>query len=237
MGQVAQTLHSGSSSSSLSSSYNYSSGGNSSSYYGETSGYSTNYSNSSSTSGAGSIGSAVVSSVGGSVTDDGFINYYQYNYKNDYGYGTTIASAGCGPTSMAMAITNLTNQTVEPPEAASWSLNHGYRVKNNGTAWAYFGAMAQAYNLNCEQSDITKDKIISSLKSGKLIIMSMGPGHFTSGGHYIVLRGITDDGKIIVSDPSSSSRSNLVWDISVFLNEGKQMWSLSAKSGYEKVKT
>jgi hypothetical protein len=55
--------------------------------------------------------------------------------------------------------------------------------------------------------------------------MSMGPGHFTKGGHFIVLRGTTEDGRIIVADPNSETRSKQTWDVSVFLNEGKQLWA------------
>ncbi len=48
----------------------------------------------------------------------------------------------------------------------------------------------------------------------------MGKGHFTSSGHFIVLRGIKD-GKILVADPSSYSRSEKLWDLEVFLTEAK----------------
>ena len=153
-----------------------------------------------------------------------FVNYYQGNYKQSYGYGTTIASAGCGPTSMAMVLTYLLGETHDPVEIANWSLKGGYHIQGEGTAWSFFGACAKAYDVECQQMAVTKDAIINNLKAGKVIIMNVGPGHFTSGGHYIVLRGITDDGKIIVADPASEKRSNQVWDIDVFLKEGKQMW-------------
>ncbi|MDO7203706.1 papain-like cysteine protease family protein [Paraclostridium bifermentans] len=44
----------------------------------------------------------------------------------------------------------------------------------------------------------------------------MGPGHFTTEGHYIVLTGVTDDGKIIVNDSDSKERSSKTWDVDVF---------------------
>jgi len=154
-----------------------------------------------------------------------FVNYYQYNFKESYGYGTTIASAGCGPTSMAMVLTYLLDETHDPVEIANWSLKRGYHVEGQGTAWSFFKACADAYNVECNQMSVTKENIINNLKAGKIIIMNVGPGHFTSGGHYIVLRGITADGKIIVADPNSEKRSKQVWDIDVFLKEGKQMWA------------
>ena len=46
----------------------------------------------------------------------------------------------------------------------------------------------------------------------------MSKEHFTSSGHFIVLRGVKD-GKILVADPASRSRSNQEWDLSIILNE------------------
>ena len=43
------------------------------------------------------------------------------------------------------------------------------------------------------------------------VIASMGKGHFTNGGHFIVLIGVTDSGKILVYDPVSVNRSNQEW--------------------------
>ena len=154
-----------------------------------------------------------------------FVNYYQYNYHQSYGYGTTIANAGCGPTSMSMVLTYLLGETHDPVEIANWSLKRGYHYPGQGTAWSFFKSCSDAYGIECEQMGVSKNNIIRSLQAGKTVIMSMGPGHFTSGGHYIVLRGLTKDGKIIVADPASEKRTNQTWDISVFLNEGKQVWA------------
>ena len=46
----------------------------------------------------------------------------------------------------------------------------------------------------------------------------MQKGHFTSGGHFIVLRGV-QDGNVLVADPGSYSRSQQSWDLSIILSE------------------
>ena len=157
-----------------------------------------------------------------------FVNYYQYNYKQSYGYGSTIAEAGCGPTSMAMILTYLTGETTDPVETSNWSLANGGRCPGNGTYWSFFPKIAKAYGIECEQMGVSRNNIVSNLQAGKPSIILLGPGHFTSGGHYIVLRGLTDDGRVIVADPNSETRSNQVWDINVFLNEGRQMWAFDS---------
>ena len=50
----------------------------------------------------------------------------------------------------------------------------------------------------------------------------MSKGHFTNGGHFIVLRGVTSDKKILVADPVSQNRSEEKWDLSIILNEANK---------------
>ena len=75
------------------------------------------------------------------------------------------------------------------------------------------------------------------MAQGKLVVAIMSKGHFTSSGHFIVLRGITKEGKVLVADPASLKRSNQEWDISIILNEagkrvgaGGPFWAISEGS-------
>jgi len=55
-------------------------------------------------------------------------------------------------------------------------------------------------------------KVTNALASGKsLVIVLMGPGTFTSGGHYIVLTGTRSDGHVSVADPASRARTQTKW--------------------------
>ena len=155
-----------------------------------------------------------------------FINYYQYNYGEPYSEGT-IATSGCGPTSLAMVLTYLLGEEISPVETAE--LGNGSYTCSEGTYWSYFGDMADRYGVNCEQMGISEENIVNNLENGETLIMSMGPGHFTSGGHFIVLRGIDENNNIIVSDPASEDRSNQTWDLDVFLDEGTQIWAFDNK--------
>lgn len=162
------------------------------------------------------------------LVNDGFTHFFQYNYAHvSYGYGTTIATSGCCPTAMAMILTNITGQMITPIETADYSLKNGYRVEGNGTAWAFMPAVSSAYGVTCTQINTDAASISNSLLSGKLISMSVNPGHFSSGGHFIVLRKVTEDGRIIVADPNSEERSKMAWDISIFPSEAAAAWACS----------
>ena len=173
-----------------------------------------------------SISSQKLQSSSSYVSGD-FVYYNQKDYKQSYGFGTTIASSGCGPTSMAMVLSSITGETVDPVEAANWSIKHGYRTDNEHGTWhGYFTSMPEEYGVNSKEMSVSKKNIEETLNSGSPIIISMGPGHFTSKGHFIVLRGMTESGKVLVADPNSKEKSK-EWDINTIVNEGKKMWGFS----------
>ncbi len=60
---------------------------------------------------------------------------------------------------------------------------------------------------------------MASLATGNLVVALMKKGHFTNGGHYIVLRGVTLGGEVLVADPASRERSLTAWDLSLILDE------------------
>lgn len=159
---------------------------------------------------------------------DSFVKFYKKDYTDaSYGNGTTIASAGGGPLAMAMVISTLTDKEVSPVDAANWSLEHGYRSYGNGTAWAYVEDYATENGLNCTQSNVNADSIMTNLKEGNPVVMVIGEGTYTDEGQFIVLTGVTDDGKIEIVDPGSEEKSKQTYDLDLFLNEGTQQWIIS----------
>ena len=138
------------------------------------------------------------------------LNKFIYFRQGDYGQayaGETIAAAGCGPTSAAMVLSYLTGQEVTPPEACAYSTQHGFATNGNGTYEALFPSIGKAYGLTVKQESQTATNIINSLSQGNVIIAHMGPGEFTRGGHYIVLRETDGKGNVLVADPANPNRN------------------------------
>ena len=139
-----------------------------------------------------------------------------------YGTSSTIGEAGCGPTSMAMVISTFTGEAHDPVELAQWSAANGHRCEGNGSYHSLIPQSAIAYGLTVEGAG--KDdgqKIVDALTSGKLVVAIMAKGHFTTSGHFMVLRGVTSEGKILVADPASYNRSGQEWDLSIILDEAR----------------
>ena len=141
-------------------------------------------------------------------------------YGNDF-----LAINGCGPTCLSMILVGLTGDTSLTPSAvAEFSYEQGYLTPNQGTSWSLMTEGAAALGLNSKTIPADPNTIISLLNNGTPIIASMKPGHFTTQGHFIVLRGIDENGMIYVNDPDSKIRSKQAWDLSTILNECKNLW-------------
>lgn len=154
-------------------------------------------------------------------------------------YGSDrLGGYGCGPTAMAMVVSSLTQFDLDPILMAQHCVDHGYWAKKHGSYLSIVPGTAEDFGLTCtslppEETD--SDLISQHLLSGSLIVALMGPGHFTNGGHFIVLRAVTLDGSILVADSASRERSLTTWDPDLILEElsasrsnGGPLWAVSS---------
>ena len=151
-----------------------------------------------------------------------YFNQLDEKYANKP-YGTdNIGGYACGPTSMAIVISSLTHDTIDPVEMAKWSYDHGYWCSKSGSYHALIPAAAKAWGLPVEGCSASEpQRIVDALSEGKLVVAIMSKGHFTSDGHFMVLRGVKG-GRILVADPASYTRSQKEWDLSVICSEASK---------------
>ncbi len=143
--------------------------------------------------------------------------------REPYGKTGSIGESGCGPTSMAMVVSSLSKNPMNPLEMANWAYQNGYKCEGNGSYHSFIPEAARHFGLQVEGAGISEaQKLVDALSQGKLIVAIMSKGHFTNGGHFIVLRGITEDGKILVADPASVKRSSQEWDLEIILGEANK---------------
>lgn len=148
---------------------------------------------------------------------------YEY-YGNDF-----IAINGCGPTALSMVSVGLTGNTdLNPKAIADFSYASGYLVEDRGSSWELMTQGAKELGLTSEELPLDASIIIDRLSEGHPIIASMGPGDFTTSGHFIVLTGISSDGKIIVNDSDSLIRSHKTWELDTLIKQIKNLWAFSA---------
>ena len=179
---------------------------------------------------------------GGEYLTGGSHELVYYDQANDAWrgkpYGSdNIGNYGCGPVAMAMVVSTLTETVVNPVEMAQYCVNHGYWAKGHGSYWSIVPGVAEAFGLTCtslSSEELDRDRILHSLATGQLLVALMGPGHFTNNGHFIVLRGLTLDGSVLVADSASPDRSLTPWDLDLLLEElsprrsnGGPLWAIS----------
>ena len=148
---------------------------------------------------------------------------YQYNYKKTVctinGSAKSVSTSGCGATSASMVIAYLTGNTTQTPYTLfKWAYDTG-RYHGDGLDHDTVSKMCSNYGVRCSWVSNTESNVLNALRNGYPVIAHMGPGIFTKAGHYIVLRGVTEDGLILVNDPNSAQRTKMAFPLSTIIKQ------------------
>ncbi len=145
-------------------------------------------------------------------TVNGFPLYNQLDYPNKRFGSGTVATSGCGITSLAMVATYLTGHTYLPDELAGYFGGYG---ENNVQRMEYG---AKQMRLPIHKADNIR-QIFSAMKEGNIAILLMNHlSIFTETQHFIVLNGVTKDGKYMVADSYAPNYEK--WDLKRGFEEG-----------------
>lgn len=143
-----------------------------------------------------------------------------------YGDGT-IGTHGCGPTALAMACVALTGRAdCDPAAMARYSERAGF-VDGGMTAWALMSSGAEGLGLASEELPPAAEAVRAHLLADHPVICSVGPGDFTTDGHFIVLVDANPNGTVALRDPNSPARSAQAWDLDRVLGQCRNLWALS----------
>ena len=143
-----------------------------------------------------------------------------------YGDGP-MALNGCGPTALSMVICGLTGDgTATPYAVAQYAQEMGYYVNGVGTSWELMSAGGTHFGVTARELPLSQPVMENALAAGEPIICSVGPGDFTTSGHFIVLSGL-EDGKFQVRDPNRRSTSEKLWDYDTLAGQITNLWAFS----------
>ncbi len=141
-------------------------------------------------------------------------------------YGSDMmAITGCGPTCLAMAGYYITGdaETFDPAAVAAFSEKNGYYASGYGSSWTLISEGGVKLGLEVIEIPLVEKRMKDNLEVGNPIICAMGPGDFTTAGHYIVLVGL-QDGKFIVNDPNSPEKSDQLWSYEQISSQIRNLW-------------
>lgn len=137
------------------------------------------------------------------------------------GVPKSVKSSGCGAASVSMVIAYLTGDTSQTPYTLfKWAHDHGYYT-GGGLGHSCLKKLAELYGVKATWIENDETRITEALRSGFPVIAHMGPGIFTDEGHYIVLKGITEDGYVLVNDPGSRNRNRYAYLLSTVIQQAK----------------
>lgn len=143
-------------------------------------------------------------------------------------YGSSIAGiTACGPVSLSMVAYYLTgDKNMSPDKIIQFAKDNGYCVPGSGTSWTLISEGAGKLGLTATELPLNENHVKSHLQDGEPIICVMGPGDFTTLGHYIVLTSY-EDGYVTVNDSNSVERTNKKWKFSEIQDQIRNLWAIS----------
>ncbi|MDO5334994.1 MAG: C39 family peptidase [Coriobacteriia bacterium] len=140
-----------------------------------------------------------------------------------------IGTSGCGVTALAMVYQGLTGDTSKSPYDLSVdSVENNY--VHSGTDPDFYAFEAERLGLKCEEVSVSAAHLKSALEAGSIVIVNVGPGDFTTGGHYIVAYALDGLGKLHVRDPYSAVNTAKTWDLDSVAGQAKRFFVFSAKN-------
>jgi hypothetical protein len=150
--------------------------------------------------------------------------------------GDTVCSSGCGPTATAMILSTLKNDpSITPQIIAEWGAKNGTIIYRNGVSeGSYNGIASRAAKVWGLQSRVIKPSVAELQQvfdEGGYVFINVGPGDFTDGGHYIILRGFDSSGKLLVSDPNDGQpgqgrylkKTQTAWDFAQVMSQTRYL--------------
>ena len=140
-------------------------------------------------------------------------------------YGSDMVGiTGCGPLCLSMAGYYLTGDSkFAPDRVVEFALEKGYNVNGSGSSWTLISEGGGKLGLDVTEIPLVKQRILDNLEAGDPIICVMGPGDFTTTGHFIVLVG-EEDGFLRVNDPNSKANSEKLWKFEDIESQFRNLW-------------
>ena len=125
--------------------------------------------------------------------------YFQQDYADvPYGgWNGTVATHGCGITTLALLATYMTDTELTPADLAQPFRRYS---SDAGTEFALFDDSPGMLGYYLEKRVYTWKEAYAALERGQPVVSLQFANHFTTTAHFLVLTGLTEDGKVLIKD-------------------------------------
>lgn len=137
-----------------------------------------------------------------------------------------------------MIVSTLTDTKMNPIEAAANFETWGYCVVTNDndtlTSWEAFDTGPIKLGVNSKSCGRELQDAIMIIEHGGMVVCSVGNSAnggrgnelFDGQGHFLVIRGVTEDGQLLLLDPASRKNTETEWDYDVVAEILKNCWQV-----------
>lgn len=142
-------------------------------------------------------------------------------------YGSDVAGlTACGPVCLSMAAIYLTGNTAYSPDAMiRFAQENNYYVPGSGSSWTLISEGSQKLGFKVNELPLDENRIRSCLDADIPVVCVVGPGDFTTSGHFLVMTGY-ENGMIRLNDPNSKANSQKLWAYADIKDQIRNLWSI-----------
>ncbi len=142
-------------------------------------------------------------------------------------YGSDVAGlTGCGPVCLSMAAFYLTGDSRYSPDAMiRFAADNGYYVSGSGSSWTLISQGGSKLGFQVTELPLDENRIRKCLEADIPVICVVGPGDFTTTGHFLVLTGY-ENGQFRLNDPNSKANSEKLWSYDQIKGQIRNLWSI-----------
>ena len=151
-----------------------------------------------------------------------------YQWDERWGYslygGKPMGITACGPTCLSMVcLYYFQDAKYTPRYVADFAEENGFYAKGYGSTWTLMSQGGKKLGLDVTAIPPNMAQVKQHLEAGELVVFCMGPGDFTTSGHFILLTGVKD-GMVTINDPNSPTRTEMLWDLNAIKDQIENLW-------------
>ena len=142
-------------------------------------------------------------------------------------YGSDVAGlTACGPVCLSMAAVYLTGDTAYSPDAViRFADQNNFYVPGSGSSWTLISEGGKKLGFQVTELPLDENRIRKCVEADIPVILVVGPGDFTTSGHFLVVTGY-EDGKFRLNDPNSLANSQKLWAYEDIKGQIRNLWSI-----------
>lgn len=149
-------------------------------------------------------------------------------FDKNWGYSIyddgPLAVIGCGPASAAMILTGF-GEKQNPRTMMDEVIKKNYYINGTGTSWEGLTKILEDHKLKVEEIPLIESKYKEALNDGKVILLNVRPGLFTTIGHFLFIRGYDENG-FYLNDSNSIRNSLIPWKFADLAKEIRASWTV-----------